>query len=940
MATAAIRGRDESGLLPFALQQAVAGLGGLAGAAHLRDGDRLWLAAVSGSPTEAAAAWRDLRVDDPEEAATAFRERRAVWLPPAPSGTAIGGVIAVPIPGPEQPLGTLSVLLDRSGPPSGSEREFLGELAALTGPRLRDDGAEARPRTPPPPSRSRLPEALREINAGIWDWDLRTGRIIADPAALETMGLDRETYDERAATWISAVHPDDAGAALAAVERAPADGTFTSEYRVRRPDGGTVWIEARGHVTPGPDSRPARLTGTVWDITRTRTTRDATERALRHMPDGFLALDDRWRVVYGNAEAERLFGDGSLIGRELWGLAPAIAAVRGRFRSAAASGERMGADIRAPATGRCYRMRLVPGPTGQTAYFTDVTRKLAQEARQVRAARESEQRAALIGELTEGLAQALTVQDVVGAMADRLLPLFDAAGLVTAAIEGRRLRVVGSYGYPKEFIEQFDALDVDAMSPAAEVLRDRAPMFVPSADEYVRRYPHLAGLRARGGKQAWAFLPLIASGRPVGYCVLSFDTPRALKDGERTLLVTLTGLVAHAFERARLYDAEHSRAQKLQRGLLPRSLPVLPAVTSAARYVPAGPTAEVGGDWYDVIPLSSERVALVIGDVMGHGVSEAVTMGRLRAAVRTLADLDMPPDELLTRLDSLINTLGGTTSATCLYAVYDPTNGTLAFASAGHPPPAILHPGGGAYFPPLDPNPPLGVVQPPLNTVELVLPPESLVVLYTDGLVESPATDIDAGMAGLGRSLTKVASGRTDGAVPGPAGADGDAGRLDALCHDVTAALLPPGEPHHDDAAVLIARTHALDPRDMASWSLPENPLAARQARELVRAQLAAWDLEELSMTTELLVSELVGNVIRHADGPLNLRLLRGRNLVCEVSDGSPTTPRIRHAGDNDEGGRGLQLVAALSYRWGARFTATGKYIWTEQRRPDLPVPA
>jgi anti-sigma regulatory factor (Ser/Thr protein kinase) len=146
--------------------------------------------------------------------------------------------------------------------------------------------------------------------------------------------------------------------------------------------------------------------------------------------------------------------------------------------------------------------------------------------------------------------------------------------------------------------------------------------------------------------------------------------------------------------------------------------------------------------------------------------------------------------------------------------------------------------------------------------------------------------------------------------------------------------LLPPGGPHHDDAVVLVARSHALDPGDVASWSLPEHPVAAGQARELVRNQLADWNLDELSMTTELLVSELVGNVVRHAEGPVMLRLLRGRTLICEVSDGSLTTPRIRHAGESDEGGRGLQLVAALSHRWGARFTPTGKCIWTEQHRP------
>lgn len=898
MAAAAVGALSEAELLPFVLHQVVAGLGGLGGVAHVREGDRLRLVAACGLSPDAARAWDDLpldvaggREDSPPRAAAArdglpleeagareelpsaaragpvvaLREGRLVRFSLDPSRPPrwrafplAAGVIGVPLTGPGHPQGVLSVLMALPDPLSGSDQRCLGELAAATDDRWLHVATGTLPAVPRPNPFSRVSEIIREMNVGLWDWDPGADRVVADETALWVMGLSRDTYDERAETWFSAVHPDDAPVTRATAEHAVAGGgDYVAEYRVHRPDGGTAWVEGRGHAAPGTGGGVARLTGTVWEVTWTRATRDATEKLLRPTPDGFLA---------GN-------------------------------------------------TGK-------PDP-----------------AEQISAAQRIEQRAARIAELTEGLAQALTVSDVVKAMAVPVLPLFGATALVTAAIDGRRLRVVGSFGYPKEFIDLFDTIGLDAMSPATDALRSRTPMFISSAREYEKRYPHLSDLRARGGKQAWAFLPLIASGRSVGYCVIAFDTPRTLNDEERTLLVALAGLVAHAFERARLYDAEHSRAQELQRGLLPQTLPVLPAVSAAARYIPAGPDAEVGGDWYDVIPLPSERVALVIGDVMGHGVSEAVTMGRLRAAVRTLADLDVPPDELLTRLDSLVNTLGGASSATCLYAVYDPTNCTLAFASAGHPPPAILHPDGSAYFPPLDPSPPLGLVQPPLHTVELVLPPESLVVMYTDGLVESPAKDIDAGMAELGRSVTAAASRPPTGHTPYPSGPGGDSVRLEHLCHRVTANLLPLGEPYLDDAALLVACTHALDPGDMASWSLPENPLAAGQARKLVRAQLGDWDLEELSMTTELLVSELVGNVIRHADGPVHLRMLRGRTLICEVSDGSPATPRIRHAGDNDEGGRGLQLVAALSYRWGARFTATGKYIWTEQRRPGVLAP-
>ncbi|TMR88065.1 GAF domain-containing protein, partial [Nonomuraea basaltis] len=260
------------------------------------------------------------------------------------------------------------------------------------------------------------------------------------------------------------------------------------------------------------------------------------------------------------------------------------------------------------------------------------------------AERASAERASHIRQLTRALAEAVTVHDVVDASADHILPSFGASGLMLAFLEGDHLRPVGCTGYPKEFVDQVAQMPASWGLPIAGVLRERTPMFISSLEEYIERYPMAADLPAAEGKQAWAFLPLIASGRPVGSCVVSFTDPRQFTGEERNLLTALSGLVAQAMERARLYDREHTRAQELQRGLLPRELPSLPAVTAAARYLPAGKDMEVGGDWYDVISLSADRVAIVIGDVMGHGVAEAVTMGRLRTAVRTLADLELSPD--------------------------------------------------------------------------------------------------------------------------------------------------------------------------------------------------------------------------------------------------------------------------------------------------------
>ncbi|MFF0224043.1 SpoIIE family protein phosphatase [Streptomyces sp. NPDC004629] len=539
------------------------------------------------------------------------------------------------------------------------------------------------------------------------------------------------------------------------------------------------------------------------------------------------------------------------------------------------------------------------------------------------------ERTILMGRLTAALAEALTSEEVVQAVAARVLPPFGADGLIVWVMESGRQRVVGSAGYTQDFADLLDGIPIYDYPVAADVLKARGPWFVESVADYCRRYPMLADMAAASQKQSWAFLPMIASGHAVGVCVISFTRPHSFDDEERALLTALCGLVGQALERARLYDAEHARAQELQRSLLPRTLPRLPAASTAARYLPAGRGEQIGGDWYDVIPLSADRVALVIGDVMGHGIPEAATMGQLRTAVRTLADLDMPPDELLSRLNDLVSDLGEDWYATCLYSVFDPITRMCSFASAGHPPPVVVRPDGTVDMPHLAADPPLGAAEPPFEVHQLLLPEESLLVLCTDGLVESPAQSLDRGMTLLQRILAQRA------ASVFTARDEADTiRRLDDLCDTVVSALLPQHGRTIDDAVLLIAHTRAMNTSDVATCVLPEDPRAAGQARAFVRERLDAWGLDELTITTELLASELVGNVIRHAEGPIRLRLLNSRSLTCEVYDGSLSTPRIRHAAYTDEGGRGLQLVSALSRRWGARYLRDGKCIWTEQ---DIP---
>ncbi|MGK5529040.1 SpoIIE family protein phosphatase [Streptomyces sp. URMC 129] len=946
--------RGDTEVLLAALQQTTAELGGLGGMAHLPvlgiRRSALRLVASTGLPGTFTRLWDTISDAGNSAPARVHREGGCLWLPTVevpeqmsgkpPVGRRHAGVPAdvgiasVALPGREEPLGVLSVLTLRTdGEPEEEQWVFLQEAARWAAGRVRL--TTPRPEglspdllgEPEPGPEAAAAEGGAEPEAGeagapwTWDWDLSTGDFAVSERMLETLGIRRKAVDW-VETWGDLIHPDDQPSVIHGVEevlRSP--GPYGAEYRVRLADDSYVWLRARGRVTVDDAGTPVRMHGTFRDTTQAHAALEPVGRALRHMTDGFLAVGADWRIEFVNVTAEALLGSPSgLVGELLWDV-PVVREVpelEERCRRAAAEERPAGFDVPWPGTDRWYHLRLVPVPDGGiTLYITDITERRLREA----AERAAAERAELVGRLTRHLAEAVTVQDVVHAVVEGVLPAFGASGLVVFELENDRLGVVGISGYTPEFRDRVHGQSVDARTPLGESLRSRAPLFIESADAYAARFPETAELAAAGGKQAWAFLPLTISGRDIGVAVVSFDQPHRLGGDERTLLTALSGLVAQALERASLYDEATNRARALQRALLPRALPSLPAVASAARYLPAGLGTEVGGDWYDVIPLSADRVALVIGDVMGHGMSEAATMGRLRTAVRTLSDLELPPEEVLAHLNDIVSELGEDRFATCLYGIYDPVSGQFEYGSAGHPPPATVHPDGTVTYPTLVPNPPLGVAAPPFDTVETHLPDGSLLALYTDGLVESPHRDIDVGMDHLARILRTA---RSDD--------------LDALCDTVTDTLLPADRGTGDDAALLIARTHRLAAESVATWPLPEDPIAAGQARDHIRAQLAAWHLEDLEMTTELLASELVGNVVRHAKGPIRLRLLRSRTLICEVSDGSLTTPHIRHTSTADEGGRGLQLVAAMSERWGTRYTPEGKCIWTEQRIPGDPA--
>ncbi|MFJ6213798.1 SpoIIE family protein phosphatase [Streptomyces sp. NPDC092296] len=579
--------------------------------------------------------------------------------------------------------------------------------------------------------------------------------------------------------------------------------------------------------------------------------------------------------------------------------------------------------------------------TGVAATFTDVTEQ--QQARR---------RLALVSAASKRLEGLLDVADCAQALTDVLVPDFAdlaAVDLTEAVLVGeepgrfangaplRRMAAASRDAWPPELDTAGASLRAGGVAPhymrrgAAVLVTDMAVV-----REALGTDPVLYRQVVPEEATSMLVIPLNARGLVLGGLALWRTGDRVPFDQEDALLAEEIGSrAALAVDNARRYTREHRTAEALQRSLLPRSVVEVSAAETVGLYVPAATTAGIGGSWFDVIPLSSARVALVVGDVVGHGLEATAATGRLRTAVQTLSDLDMTPEELLSHLDDLVTRLAaadelgrnrgggaagdggrgdGVYGSTCLYAVYDPVNGHCSMASAGHPPPVIAAPGTTAAVLGLKPGPALGLGGEPFEQLEVDLAPGSVLALFTDKLLSDPA---ESPQERLDRLREQVEAAVLPQASPAEVG------------RDVLDDLLP--EPPAHDLALLVSRVRALPERSIASWEFPADPEAVARARDLVTEQLGRWRLEELAFTTELIASELVTNAIRYAGAPVGLRLIRDKVLVCEVSDPSQTQPRLRRARLTDEGGRGLFLIAQLAHRWGSRYTRFGKTIWTEQ---------
>ncbi|WP_063795955.1 ATP-binding SpoIIE family protein phosphatase [Streptacidiphilus griseoplanus] len=486
---------------------------------------------------------------------------------------------------------------------------------------------------------------------------------------------------------------------------------------------------------------------------------------------------------------------------------------------------------------------------------------------------------------------------------------------------------------------EIDLLASRPGSPTLRALVDGKPRLL-SGETLATRYPPSdergAALRSHG-VHSLILVPMHARGAALGTAMFfRFRRTRNFEPDDVLLAQEVVARAAVCIDNASRYTRERTTALALQRSLQLQRLPALRTLDAASRYLPPGGPAVLGGAWFDLIPLSCARVALVVGDTAGEGVHAAVAMGRLRTAVRTFSDLDMAPDELLTHLSDLVKRAGdghglgpaaGSGETTCMYAVFDPISQQCALASAGHPWPALVT-AGGVEYPRLAAGAPLGVDGAPYESCEMTLSQGDLLVLHSAGLLATGDGRPD------GDGADRLRGALRDARVPASTAREtGRTDQLDRVCDALLRRLLP--QHRVGDVALLVTRSRGPQADRHATWDVPAEPEAVGRARTLTGGKLSEWGLEELEYTAQLLVSELVTNAVRYGSPPIRLRLILDRRLICEVTDGSSTSPHVRRALKTDEGGRGLFLVTQLAELWGTRYHARGKSIWAE-----LPLPA
>ncbi|MFF5482881.1 SpoIIE family protein phosphatase [Streptomyces sp. NPDC012935] len=822
-------------LLIDASAEAISAAGGHAGGVYLRCSTPglLRLAVLEGLPGPLFRPWWRVHVDRPFPVADAYRLGVEVALPNATETMrrypqfAAGlpfpfGSVHVPVAGSSSVFGVLTVLLPAAS--DGTEllpvRERVTRLAEELGvalEKLADQDASAvsweggplclRPPAGRPPSGQ----------LGRFTWDPVTGVLAADERLNVVLGMAEAEAHSTAEAFADAVAPADAVRILAALREAAGGRPPALPLYVRSADGALRLVEVWGPYDDSARSRSTNVRGVVVDPGPGA----VADAAADLLPDGVLCLDRLGTVVYANPHAARLLRRPrtELLGRALWEGVPWLnqPTLEDHLRGALLSPDPVHFHVRRPSAhgreratqsmaGDWLALSVYPGPdiltcTIRLGHRVADSPSGVPEAHGTPATTGAPSLAPLYRPIVLAIAltEAVTARQVSAVVMRELLPAFGGRRLAIYLLQERHLYLAWETGFPKGFLAPFDGVGLDERLPGVETLTSGRPLFFDSMQDLSDAYPGIALDATEGAR---AFLPLIASGRPVGSCILGFDRPRSFSTEERTVLTAMAGLIAHAMEKAQRYENEAALARGLQQALLPRRLSQHPLMETAGRYLPGTQGMEVGGDWYDVV-AAGDGLALVIGDVQGHGVQAAATMGQLRSAVRAFALGDRPPDEVMSGTNHLLIDLDAGLFASCCYIRLDPRTGLAQAAVAGHPRPLLRRPDGRTHVVDLPGGVVLGVdPQATYPVAELRMEPGAVLALYTDGLVERPGMDIDDGISALRVALAKAGA---PGARPGGRSLAGVADRLTATARHMA--------DRPDDIALLLATRRTTPPR-------------------------------------------------------------------------------------------------------------------------------
>ncbi|MEV0638293.1 SpoIIE family protein phosphatase [Streptomyces sp. NPDC050619] len=812
--------------------EAVNAAGGLAGGVYLRSRPPglLRLAVLAGLPGPLFRPWWRLHVDSPFPAADAHRLGVQVVLPNAtetmrryPQFAAglpfqFGSLYVPVVAGPDR-FGVLTVL--RPSVADAAEvltaRERMAALAQDLGAALRslEGGGDESVVWEGDPVCVRPSAARSRVERmGRFAWDPATAAVTLDEGLHALLGAPPAGFPGTCEAFAQAVSPSDAHRVLAALRGTAAGRPPPLPLYLRAADGALRLMDLWSTYHDAAPSGVRPDTGPVKGIVLDPGPGAVADAAADQLPDGVFCLDRAGLVVYANPPAAQLLRRSrpELLGSALWEAVPWICGpdVEDHLRGALLSPEPVHFHVRRPpapdpeaaprpSEGDWLSLSVHPGPDKLTCTIrpasrvpdtapADLAPEVGTAASGVAAAPAPAYRPIV---LAIALTEAVTARQVSAVVMRELLPAFGGGRLAIYLLQDRHLYLAWEAGFPSGFLAPFEGVGLDAHLPGVETLTTGRPLFFDSMRQLAAAYPDIALDATEGAR---AFLPLIASGRPVGSCILGFDRSRSFDTEERTVLTALAGLIAHALEKAQRYENEAALARGLQQALLPRRLSAHPRVETVGRYLPGTQGMEVGGDWYDVVE-AGDGLALVIGDVQGHGVQAAATMGQLRSVVRAFALGDRPPDEVMSGTNHLLIDLDPGLFTSCCYLRLDPATGLARVARAGHLPPLLRRPDGRTHALDLPGGVVLGVdPRARYPVTELRMHPGDILALYTDGLVERPGGDIDDGITALRVALSRAGA---PAARPGGRSLAGVADRLTATArHTVD---------RPDDIALLLA---------------------------------------------------------------------------------------------------------------------------------------